>query len=127
MTIGTCGRGHLRWVTTSHHIVHGDCVQYWLHVSRGICTVVRGGAMRLGDTSALRKFGARACAAHAARVHNHWRATFEAVHPLALGLGHGLRAMGARITRGAFELVSYFRHECQEYPASPELATLYFL
>ena len=33
---------------------------------------------------------------------------------------------GARITHGALELISWFRHECQEYQVSPELATLYF-
>ena len=85
------------------HIVHGDCVQYWFHVPRRICTVVRGEATRRRATSRLRKFGARTWAAHAARVHSYGCATLESVHALAVGLGHGLRAMGpwgARITYG---------------------------
>ena len=95
-----------------------------------ICTVVRDGVMRLGATSCVRKFGARTCAAHADRVCNHWCGTFEAVHPLALGLGPGWALgygpRGAGDTRGVLELMSYVGHACQEYPVSPELATLYF-
>ena len=75
--------------------------------------------MRLGATSRLRKFGARTWAAHAACVHSHGCVTFEAVHALALGLGHGLRAMGARITYGRCELAPNYPQVasgCPNYP-----------
>ena len=50
--------------------------------------------MRRRATSRLRKFGARTWAAHAARVHSHGCVTLESAHALALGMGHGLWAMG---------------------------------
>ena len=86
-------------------MVHGDCVQYWLHVSRLVRTVVGGGAR------AHEQLTGPAC-------------TIIGVGPLRLytlllwawAMDYG--PWGARITHGALELASYFRHECPEYPVN---------
>ena len=118
------------------HIVHGDCVQYWFHAPRGICTVVRGEGMRRRATSRLRKLGGRTLGGSRGPRAQLWVCdlgvcTRSCCGPGPWTTGHGAPElpMGVRISselptisfrawellHGALELASYVWHD--EYPA----------